>query len=173
MTKQVEDSRNGVENSRDGVEISVHGEPQNKTGRRGFLGRLVMVIGLIAGYGTGAVYALQFLLPRKQKPRYRQLLVTSLDGIPKDGDKTFKDLAGREIVLVNTREGLKAISTTCTHLGCKVYWEPENVRFFCPCHDGVFDVNGNVVSGPPPRPLDNYEVVVDENDNVFVMVQET
>ncbi|TDI85191.1 MAG: hypothetical protein E2O78_04900 [Caldithrix sp.] len=37
----------------------------------------------------------------------------------------------------------------------------------CPCHDGVFDVNGNVVSGPPPRPLQKYEVDVDENDNVF------
>lgn len=165
MTKQVKDSRNGVENSG-------HGDNQNETGRRGFLGRLAMIVGLIAGYGTGAVYALQFLIPRKQKTRYRQLLVTSLNEIPQDGAKTFKDLAGREIVLVNTNQGLKAISTVCTHLGCKVYWEPENVRFFCPCHDGVFDVNGNVVSGPPPRPLDNYQVMVDENDNVFVMVKD-
>lgn len=140
--------------------------------RRGFFKKLLMGVGVVASYGTGAVYALQFLLPRKRKARFRKLLIASLDDLPKDGSKSFKDLSGREIVLVHTDRGLKALSTTCTHLGCKVYWEPENARFFCPCHEGVFDVNGNVVSGPPPRPLDRYGVEVDENENVFVMLKE-
>jgi ubiquinol-cytochrome c reductase iron-sulfur subunit len=72
----------------------------------------------------------------------------------------------------------------CTHLGCSplakfVEGAASGLGrdwpggFFCPCHDGVFDVNGNVVSGPPPRPLDGYEVEVDENDNVFVLLQES
>lgn len=148
-------------------------DDQNKVNRRSFFKRLAMIISLIASYGTGAVYALQFLFPRKKIIKYRRLLITSLQELPKDGSKIFKDLAGREIVLVNTEKGLKAISTICTHLGCNVYWEPENVRFFCPCHDGVFDVNGRVVAGPPPRPLDSYQVEVDENDNVFVMVKES
>jgi Rieske Fe-S protein len=146
---------------------------QHNLDRRGFFKRLAMVVGLVVSYGTGAVYALQFLLPKKQEIKYRKLLVTSLKQLPRDGSFTFKDLAGREIVLVNTDKGLKAISTNCTHLGCKVYWEPDNVRFFCPCHNGVFDVNGGVVSGPPPRALDSYQVEVDENDNVFVMVKES
>ncbi len=141
--------------------------------RRGFFKRILMGVGVTLSYGTGAVYGLQFLLPAKKKDRFRKILVTSLKDIPKDKGKTFKDLQGREMLLVNTNEGLKAISTTCTHLGCKSYWEPENTRFFCPCHDGVFDVNGNVVSGPPPRPLDKYEVEVDENDNVFVLVKDS
>ena len=132
-----------------------------------------MISGLLLSYGTGAVYALQFLLPKKKQIKYRRLLVAALEQLPRDGSTTFKDLAGREIVLVNTEKGLRAISTTCTHLGCKVYWEPDNVRFFCPCHNGVFDVNGNVVSGPPPRQLDSYQVELDENDNVFVMVRES
>lgn len=140
--------------------------------RRGFFRKMFMNVGLVAGYGTGAVYALQFLIPPKKQPRYRKLLVASLNDLPKDGGKTFKDLEGREIILVNTSEGFKAISTTCTHLGCTAYWEPDNNRFFCPCHDGVFDVNGNVVSGPPPRPLEKYDVEVDENDNVFVVLPE-
>ena len=155
------------------VENLTSGENQNKTGRRGFLAHAAMSIGMIASYGTGAVYALQFLFPRKKETRYRRLSVVSLEQLQKDGSKTFKDLAGNKIVLVNTEQGLKAMSTTCPHLGCKVYWEPENLRFFCPCHDGVFDVNGHVVSGPPTRALDNYQVEVDENDNVFVMVKET
>jgi cytochrome b6-f complex iron-sulfur subunit len=140
--------------------------------RRGFLGKILMSVGLTAGYGTGSIYFLQFLLPKAEQANYRRLLVAAVDEVPQNGSKTFRDLQGREMVLVNTEQGLKAISTNCTHLGCKAYYEPENSRFFCPCHDGVFDLDGNVVSGPPPRPLDTCQVEVDENDNVFVFVKE-
>lgn len=152
--------------------MSKQNHDQNVT-RRGFFSRVFMTIGLILGYGTGAIYFFQFLIPRKKPLKLRKLLITSMEKLPPNGSTTFRDLAGREVVLVNTQEGLKAISTVCTHLGCKVYWEPENNRFFCPCHGGVFDINGNVVSGPPPRPLDNYPVEVDENDNVFVKLRES
>lgn len=147
-------------------------DDDDNVNRRSFFKRILMGLGLAAGYGTGAVYGLQFLLPARKSARTRKLLVASLIDLPQDGAKSFKDLEGREIILVDTNEGLKAISTTCTHLGCKVYWEPENNRFFCPCHNGVFDVNGNVVAGPPPRPLEQYAVDVDENDNVFVILPE-
>jgi Rieske Fe-S protein len=60
-----------------------------------------------------------------------------------------------------------AMSNICTHLGCRVRWIAEEDRFFCPCHNGVFDKDGNVVAGPPPRPLDRYDVMV-ENDQIFV-----
>jgi Rieske Fe-S protein len=53
-----------------------------------------------------------------------------------------------------------ALSNICTHLGCRVRWITEQGEFFCPCHNGVFDKNGDVVSGPPPRPLDRYDVTV-------------
>ncbi len=139
--------------------------------RRGFFRKLFMGVGLAASYGVGAVYALQFLLPRKKPPTYRKILVASLDELAGGSGKPFKDLQGREMILINTDAGFKAISTTCTHLGCKAYWEPENDRFFCPCHDGIFDVNGDVVAGPPPRPLERYDVEVDENDNVFVILK--
>ncbi|NIS26689.1 Rieske 2Fe-2S domain-containing protein [candidate division KSB1 bacterium] len=145
----------------------------NDVDRRSFFKRVLMGLGLSAGYGTGAVYFLNFIIPRKKPIKYRKLLVGSLEELPRGGSITFKDLDGRENVLVNTDAGLKAMSTTCTHLGCKVYWEPNNDRFFCPCHNAVFDVNGNVVSGPPPRPLDKYEVEVDENENVYVMLKES
>ncbi len=147
-------------------------QKKEELNRRGFLGRFTMMMGLVVSYGTGALFFLNFLLPKKKTAKYRRLLITSLDQLPENGSITFKDLEGREIILVKTDQGLKAISTICTHLGCKTYWEPDNNRFFCPCHNGVFDVNGNVVSGPPPRPLESYEVEVDENDNVFVKLKE-
>ncbi|MGA9742111.1 ubiquinol-cytochrome c reductase iron-sulfur subunit [Candidatus Binatus sp.] len=44
----------------------------------------------------------------------------------------------------------------CTHLGCAYRWVEQEKQFFCPCHAGVFSLTGQVVSGPPPRPLDVY-----------------
>ncbi len=61
-----------------------------------------------------------------------------------------------------------AMSNICTHLGCRIRWITEKNQFFCPCHNGVFDRQGNVVSGPPPRPLDRYQVKV-ENDQLYVL----
>ncbi len=141
-------------------------------GRRSFLARIAMGAGLAAGYGTGALYAFRFLVPGKEKAEYRRLLVTSLADLPPGASKEFKDLTGRKIILVNSDKGLKALSTTCTHLGCQTYWEPKNTRFFCPCHEAVFDVEGKVVSGPPPRPLDTFDVEVDVNNNVYVLIKE-
>ena len=66
------------------------------------------------------------------------------------------------------RDGVvRAFSSVCTHLGCKVQWEPDEGQFFCPCHLGYFDADGQVVSGPPPRALDEYDVEVDGN-NIYV-----
>ncbi len=61
-----------------------------------------------------------------------------------------------------------AMSSICTHLGCRVRWIADQEQFFCPCHNAGFDKRGNVVSGPPPRPLDRYEVKV-EDDQLFVL----
>lgn len=49
----------------------------------------------------------------------------------------------------------------CTHVGCPVSWSSPAKRFFSPCHGGVFDQEGRVLAGPPPRPLDRYEVKVE------------
>lgn len=51
----------------------------------------------------------------------------------------------------------------CTHLGCAYYWDHGKNIFQCPCHNGQFDINGNVLTGPPPRPLDRlpFDIVGD------------
>ncbi|MDO0823333.1 ubiquinol-cytochrome c reductase iron-sulfur subunit [Desulfosporosinus nitroreducens] len=52
------------------------------------------------------------------------------------------------------REGeMIAFSRVCTHLGCIVLWNAEGQQFECPCHGGIFNANGDVVEGPPPKPL--------------------
>jgi menaquinol-cytochrome c reductase iron-sulfur subunit len=48
------------------------------------------------------------------------------------------------------------LSNKCTHLGCHVNWKADKQEYICPCHDAQFGINGNVLGGPPPRPLDSY-----------------
>lgn len=60
-----------------------------------------------------------------------------------------------------------AISTRCTHLGCPVRYVQASQRFICPCHGGVYGAAGEVVGGPPVRPLDRFETTV-ENGRVLV-----
>lgn len=50
----------------------------------------------------------------------------------------------------------------CTHLNCPYYWDKEKQIFQCPCHDGRFDIDGNVIGGPPPRPLDRLEITIED-----------
>jgi menaquinol-cytochrome c reductase iron-sulfur subunit len=65
-------------------------------------------------------------------------------------------------VLTDDGRNYVALSNVCTHLGCRVRWVEGEQKFFCPCHNGVFDKAGLVVSGPPPRPLDQYPVKVED-----------
>lgn len=68
-------------------------------------------------------------------------------------------------VYILTEDGREyvAMSNICTHLGCRVRWIEDRDQFFCPCHNGVFDKTGNIVAGPVPRPLDRFEVKVEES----------
>ncbi len=62
---------------------------------------------------------------------------------------------------------VEVLSNVCTHLGCRVTWHPELQEYVCPCHNAHFDEDGNVDSGPAPRPLDNYEIKI-EDGNLFI-----
>ncbi len=72
-------------------------------------------------------------------------------------------------VYVLTEDGRNfiAMSNICTHLGCRVRWIQDKERFLSPCHNGIFDKQGYVISGPPPRPLDRYEVKI-ENGQILI-----
>jgi Rieske Fe-S protein len=60
------------------------------------------------------------------------------------------------------KDGYRALSAVCTHLGCRVQWDDSAKHFQCPCHGGIYDRAGNVVSGPPPRPLDQIRARVND-----------
>ena len=65
---------------------------------------------------------------------------------------------------------LKVFSDICTHLGCRVKWHADIRDYVSPCHDGHFDIEGNVTKGPPPRPLDQYEYKIEEGNLLIYLL---
>ena len=71
-------------------------------------------------------------------------------------------------ILVRRDDGsFSAFSATCTHLSCTVQYREDLRKIWCACHNGEFDLNGVNVAGPPPRPLDRYEVIL-SGDEIWV-----
>ena len=66
---------------------------------------------------------------------------------------------------------LDVFSNVCTHLSCRVSWSDELERFVCPCHDGYFDLDGSIISGPQPRPLDRFEYKIEDETLMIHIVE--
>jgi len=77
-----------------------------------------------------------------------------------DGWKVLSERTGAWVVKLSASE-IVAYGPQCTHLGCAYHWDENRDYFLCPCHNSVFSIDGAVVSGPAPRPLDRYETKVD------------
>lgn len=74
----------------------------------------------------------------------------------------------RPAIVIRTANGdLRAFSATCTHLDCTVQYRPDLQRIWCACHNGQYDLTGRNVEGPPPRPLEAYDVNV-QNDEIVI-----
>jgi len=96
-------------------------------------------------------------------PVPRVLTVSRVDG-------WYRERARQTVFLVwDGASKVRALSATCTHLGCQVQWDTKASRFRCPCHGGVYDASGQVVSGPPPRPLDAIDTRVDGADDTVLV----
>ena len=65
---------------------------------------------------------------------------------------------------------LVALSNVCTHLSCRVSWHTEVNEYICPCHDGHFGIDGEVLEGPPPRSLDKYEYKI-QDGNILIHLE--
>lgn len=138
--------------------------------RRSFIGRTLLWIVGILNVGGIASVVLKFLYPGR-RGRDRQIYVSQLSDIAVGASRLYTLPSGQETLIVRSHDRIRAFSTRCTHLGCKVFWRPELKQFHCPCHQGFFDENGNVISGPPPEPLDTYEMVV-QDSNIYITYRE-
>jgi menaquinol-cytochrome c reductase iron-sulfur subunit len=85
-------------------------------------------------------------------------------------DGYYEAIDQQVVFLVKSDAGdVRALSSTCTHLGCRVSYDPQSKLIKCPCHGGVFTPDGKNVGGPPPRPLAEIAARVD-NSNILVQL---
>jgi len=141
--------------------------------RRGFGYAVIYALGALIGAALSIPAALYLFLPpkmRKQQPWVEAGDLSQLSpGVPQE--MTFRRLHadGWKIDsekgtawVVKTADGkVVAFAPACTHLGCAYHWDTEKLKFLCPCHGSVFALDGSVLAGPAPRPLDRFETKVE------------
>ena len=140
--------------------------PKKEMTRRDFLDWVIRG-GILATLSGMLFPALAYIWPVMGRgPKVDMEEVAQVDEVPMGGAKKVI-LGGSALLLVRTPQSIKAFSAICTHLGCVVDWNSSKSEIVCPCHAGVFDLEGRVVSGPPPRPLPTYPVNV-VNGKIFI-----
>jgi cytochrome b6-f complex iron-sulfur subunit len=137
-------------------------ESPEGTTRRGFLAWLTSLA--LAGSGAIALVSnFVFMKPRATYGAPTRYAIGTPDNFP-PGTRVALD--PHRICIVREGDGLAAISTTCTHLGCIV--AISDTGFACPCHGSRFDQDGNVTGGPAPRHLPWYRVTLAPNGDLEV-----
>lgn len=125
--------------------------------------------GAIAAWAVSVLYPVfAFLKPPKQgEVEVSSVKAGKLSDLEKDSGMIVK-FGTKPVILVRKADGeLKAFSATCTHLDCTVQYRKDFGNIWCACHNGKYDLNGLNVSGPPPRPLDEYKVTVKDQE-IFI-----
>ena len=126
--------------------------------RRRFLDALLMV-GFVST-AVAIVYPVsQFLIPPASgEPATASAVAGKAAALKANSARIFK-FGSRPGIVVRTSEGdVRAFSAVCTHLDCTVQFKTDTAQLWCACHNGTYDLGGNVVSGPPPRALEKFVV---------------
>jgi Rieske Fe-S protein len=139
-------------------------EKNNQIRRRTFINRLL-------GGGTVAMLAaifypiIRFLIPPEiPEASTNRVVASKLSELPVNSGKIFR-FGDKPGIVVHTADGqFKAFSAICTHLDCTVQYRQDLKHIWCACHNGHYDLNGKNIAGPPPRPLDEYQVFLRGED---------
>ena len=147
--------------------------------RRDFVNIVLVGIGSVIGLIIG-IPAIAYLISPAVKAQEKEAWIPlgPLDAYPVDTPVLFsytrskingweKTVNSYGAYIWRYGEGdsdLKVYSNLCTHLSCRVTWKDEANIYLCPCHDGRFNKEGEVVAGPPPKPLFEYEHKVEEGN---------
>jgi quinol---cytochrome c reductase iron-sulfur subunit, bacillus type len=139
--------------------------PDGLIGRRNFFVRAIVAVQATIGATVAFIVGATTLAPSFSRRDPAWLHAAELDALPENQpvpvtlrvtrQDGYSQVVDRTVVyLVRTGEqDVRAMQSTCTHLGCRTSYDRQSKRIKCPCHGGVFDIQGNVVDGPPPEPL--------------------
>ncbi|MBM4166123.1 MAG: Rieske (2Fe-2S) protein [Ignavibacteria bacterium] len=139
-------------------------QPQTK---RDFL-KYILGGGLFAWFASITYPILSYLKPPKQREvEVKSVKVGKLSDMEKESGQLIR-FGNKPVIVVRTASGdVHAFNATCTHLDCTVQYKKEFGVIWCACHNGKYDLNGRNISGPPPKPLEEYRVVI-KNEEIFV-----
>ncbi len=138
--------------------------------RRQFLDGLLQAgaLGLLGIF----VYPVARFVWGRVEPIPASVRLTGAAKLPMGEGQLFR-YGSRPGLLIRTKEGeWRAFSAICTHLECTVRYERDREWIRCACHDGIYNLAGKNVSGPPPKPLSKYVVQVDGDDLVISLPQD-
>ena len=144
----------------------------DENGRRSFI-QTVLGGSLTLVSGSVLYPVFRFMTPPEvSEAETSSVLVGTLNEMPPGSSKAFR-FGTKPGLLVRSETGeMYAHIAVCSHLGCIVQHSKERNGIWCACHGALFDLRGNVVSGPPPKPLTPLNVIV-QNDEIFVTKTET
>ncbi len=127
--------------------------------------------GLLTTLGSIVVPLFNFMIPPKIQEAVQNSVVAAKVGeLPRNSGKVFK-FGSKPGMLVHNEQGeYKAFSAVCTHLECTVQYREDFKHVWCACHNGHFDLTGKNIIGPPPRPLEVYDVDISGDDIVVSRV---
>jgi menaquinol-cytochrome c reductase iron-sulfur subunit len=151
-------------------------ETQNdEVSRRTFLTAITVAIGALISAGLGIPAVAYIVGPALQRAQDQEWIsIGSTSKVELGTPTLFKATVERQTGWITDQQELSvylltedgrnyvAMSNICTHLGCRVRWIDAQGQFFCPCHNAIFGKDGSVIEGPPPRPLDRFDVKVEE-----------
>ena len=142
--------------------------------RRAFLDSL-LAIGLVSTAAAIAYpVALYLVPPASGEPDTATTVAARAAELKANSGKVFK-FGSKPGIVVRTADGdIRAFSAVCTHLDCTVQFKADTSQLWCACHNGTYDLAGNVVSGPPPRGLEKFTVNLrGEGDDAEIVVSRT
>lgn len=147
--------------------MNEHGVEHLSQGKRDFL-KYILGGGALAWLAAVVYPIIAYLRPPAQaEVEVSSVNVGKLNDIQKESGTIIR-FGNRPVILLRLASGeLRAFSATCTHLDCTVQYRKDWGVIWCACHNGKYDLTGRNISGPPPRPLDEYRVIV-QGDEVFV-----
>ena len=128
--------------------------PQKELDRRKALGVLTGAAFAIAGGGT-AITTIRYMRPNVLFEPPTKVTIGTVAEIPLG---TLLVLVEQKLYVAHTAQGIFAMSSVCTHLGCMTRFDAEKNTISCPCHGSKFDAAGTVTGGPAPRPLDRKQI---------------
>jgi menaquinol-cytochrome c reductase iron-sulfur subunit len=152
---------------------------ENAVGRRRFYLACIYGLSALMGAALSLPAAVYLLLPPRAKKNDEWVEAADVTRLPSngpeevvfrrnrvDGWKVISEKATAWVVKGAGNE-VAAFTPQCTHLGCAYHWDEQKQYFICPCHTSAFGLDGKVLTGPAPRPLDRYRTRI-ENGKLLI-----